>query len=99
MSGDEGPLTCIGFALVVRFGTWRFGPSASPLDFLAGAGAHLLFGIFLAGVSNSRIDWAARDSSHRRIPAGTGRAIRPCGLLVCADAAVDFERCAHAHRN
>src|SRR4029077_9587132 len=35
----------------------------------------------------------------RRILASIGRAIRACGLLVCADAAVAFERYAHAHRN
>src|SRR5260370_31445885 len=99
MSGDERLVTCIRIALAVRFGTGRFGPTASALDFPAGARAHLLFGIFLAGVSNSRIDWAARNSSRRRISASAGRTVRPCGLLVCADAAVAFERRARADGN
>src|SRR5713226_3908939 len=52
---------------------------------------------FLAGVSNSRIDWAAGNSSGRRIPAGAGRAVRARQLLVCADAAVAIQRLPHGH--
>src|SRR6266851_381142 len=99
MAADEELVTCVRYAPAVRFGTRRFGPSASPLDFSAGTWPDLLLCVFLAGLSNSRIDWAARNPPRRRIPAGARRAIRPCGLLVCADAAMAIERCAHAHRN
>src|SRR6267142_2648065 len=60
MTRDEGVGTCIGFALAVRFRTRRGRPLATSLDFSARAGAHLLFRVFLAGLSNSRIDLAAR---------------------------------------
>src|SRR6266446_6070159 len=46
-----------------------------PLDFSARSGAYLLFCVFLAGLSNSRIDWPARNSPRRRIPADVGRAV------------------------
>src|SRR5260370_32470017 len=96
MAGDEGMVTCTRFALAVRFGTRRLRSPAFPLDFLARSRAHLLFGIFLARLSNSRIDRAAGNSSRRRIPAGSGRAVRACGVLVCADAAMAIEQLAHA---
>src|SRR5713226_8241845 len=99
MAADERLVTCIWIALAVRYGTWRFEPPASPVAFSPRSWPDLLLGVFLAGVSNSRIDWAARNSSRGRIPAGIGRAVRPCGLLVCTDSAVVFERCAHAHGN
>src|SRR5713101_5321957 len=99
MSGDEGPFPCVGFALAVRFGAWRRGPLASALDFSARAWVDLLLRVFLAGVSNPRIDWAAGNPSRRRIFASAGRTVRPGGLLVCADAAMGLERRAHAHGN
>src|ERR1700675_3524831 len=99
MAADEGLLTRVGLALAVRFGTRRFGPPAPPLDFSARSRAHLLFCVFLVGLSNSRIDWAAWNSPRRRISAGIGRAIWARGLLVCADAAVVFEWLAHAGGN
>src|SRR5256886_12031302 len=99
MAADEGLLTWVGLALAVRFGTSRFGPPAPPLDFSARSGAYLLFRVFLAGLSNSRIDWAAWNSPRRRIPAGVGRAVRACGLLVCADAALALERFPHGYGN
>src|SRR5882672_6110529 len=99
MAGDEGVGTCIGFALAVRFRTRRRRPLDPSLDFPAGAGAHLLFRVFLAGLSNSWIDWAARNSSRQRISASLVRTVRPCQLLVRADAALAFERLAHAHEN
>src|SRR3981189_439045 len=97
IASDEGLVTCVRFALAVRFRTWCLRPTASALDFLAGAWAHLLLSIFLAGVSNSRIDWAARNSPGRRISAGISRTVRPCGVLACADAALDFEWIPHGH--
>src|SRR5712692_5926778 len=97
MADDDAPITCIRSALDFRFGTWRFGPPASPLDFSARSWADLLLRVLLADISNSRIDWAAWNSPCRRIPAGAGRAIRPCGLLVCADTAVAFEWAAHGY--
>ena len=99
MASDESLVTSIGFAMVVRFGGWRFWTAASPLDFSASAGAYLLFGVFLAKVSNSRIDRAARDSSCRRILTGSGGEVRACCLLVCADTALVFKQRAHAQRN
>src|SRR2546421_8777827 len=96
---DERLVTSVHPPLAVRFGARHLRPSASALDFLAGAGAHLLLCIFLTHLSNPRIDWAARNSSGRRIPTGTGRAIRACRLLVCANAAVAIERRAHGHGN
>src|SRR5882672_6246969 len=83
---DEGVGTCIDFALAVRFRTRRGRPLDPSLDFPAGAGAHLLLRVFLAGFSSSWIDWAARNSSRQRVSASLGRTIRPCGLLVRADA-------------
>src|ERR1700674_931966 len=97
MAADEGLVTCGRLAPAVRLGTRRFGPLASPLDFSACSRAHLLLGIFLAGLSNSRVDWTARNSPGGRIPAGDGRAIRPNRLLVCADHAVGIERFTHGH--
>src|SRR5882762_4783292 len=99
MAVRHGVDTCNWPALAVRLGARRFGPPASPLDFSARSWPHLLLGVFLAGISDSRIDWAARNSSCRRIPAGGGGAIWPRGLLVCADAAVVFEQCSRACRN
>src|SRR5712664_1089053 len=97
MAGDEGVGTCIGFALAVRFRTRRGRPLDSPLDFSSRAGAHLLFRVFLAGISNSWIDWAARNSSRQRVSASLVRTIRPCELLVRAYAVMVFERVARAH--
>src|SRR6266849_3463098 len=99
MADDHGVDTCICPGLAVRFGARGFRPPASPLDFSARSWPHLLLGVFLAGVSNSRIDWAARNSSRWRIPASASRTIRPYELLVCAYAAVVFEQREHAHRN
>src|SRR5467141_3186454 len=99
MAADEGLVTRVGLALAVCFRTWRVGPPASPLDFSARSWPHLLLRVFFTGLSNSRIDWAARNSSRRRIPASVGRAVRPFGVLVCADAALDFEQLAHADGN
>src|SRR6266404_879756 len=99
MATDEGLRTRVGLALAVRFGTSRFGPPAPPLDFSARSGSYLLFRVFLAGLSNSRIDWAAWSSPRRRIPAGVGRAVRACGLLVCADNVVVLERFPHGYGN
>src|SRR5713226_4106315 len=99
MAADEWLVTRVRFALDVRFGTWCFEPPASSLDFSACSRADLLFGIFLARVSNSRIDWASWNSSRRRIPASAGRAVRTCGLLVCADAAMVFQQLVHADGN
>src|SRR6266404_1595541 len=82
MACDEGVGTCIGFALAVRFRTRRGRPLAPSLDFSARAGVHLLFRVFLAGLSNSRIDWAARNSSRQRISASLIRTIRSCALMV-----------------
>src|SRR6266853_2993620 len=84
-SADERLVTCVHPASAVRFGTRCLRPPASSLDFLTGPGAHLLLRIFLPGLSNPRIDWAARCSPRRCIPAGVGRAIRAGKLLVCAD--------------
>src|SRR5216684_175236 len=97
MARDEGVGTCNGIALAVRSRTRRRGPLDPSLDFPAGAGAHLLFRFLLAGFSNSWIDWAARNSSRQRISASLVRTIRPCELLVRADAAVVFKRVAGAH--
>src|SRR6266851_10191521 len=99
MSADEGPFTCVCLALAVRFGTWRFGAPASPVDFPAGTWADLLLGVFLPGISNSRIDWAAGNPPRQRVSSGAGGAVRARGLLVCADAAVVFEQRAHGHGN
>src|SRR5260370_14738601 len=96
MAADEGLVARVRFAVAVRFGTGRVRSPAFPLDFPARSRAHLLFGIFLARLSNSRIDRAAGNSSRRRIPAGSGRAVRACGVLVCADAAMAIEQLAHA---
>src|SRR6266403_1804228 len=97
MVGDEGVGTCIGFALAIRFRTRRGRPFDSPLDFSSCARAYLLLRVFLAGFSNSWIDRAARNSSRERISASLIRTIRPCELLVRADAAVAFERVTRAH--
>jgi len=67
--------------------------------FLRAHGLIYLLRVFFTGPSNSRIDWAARNSSRRRISASVGRAVRPFGVLVCADAALDFEQFAHADGN
>src|SRR5712664_2263657 len=99
MTADEGVGTRIGFALAVRFRTRRGRPLDPSLDFSARAGAHLLFRVFLAGFSHSWIDRAARNSSRQRISASLVRTVRPCQLLVRADAVVAFERLAHAHEN
>src|SRR2546421_1995093 len=64
-SADERLVACVHPASAVRFGTRCLRPPASPLDFLTGPGAHLLLRIFLPGLSNPRIDWAARDSPCR----------------------------------
>src|SRR6266850_767920 len=97
MAADEGVGACIGFALAVRFRTRRRRPLDPSLDFPAGAGAHLLFRVFLTGLSSSWIDWTARNSSCQRISASLVRTIRPCELLVRADAVMVFERVARAH--
>src|SRR5260370_546095 len=99
MAANEGLVARVRFAVAVRFGTRRVRSPASPLDFPARSRTDLLFGIFLAGLSNSRIDRAARNSSRRRIPAGSGRAVRACGVLVCADATLVFKQLAHADGN
>src|SRR5213082_3548583 len=67
--------------------------------FSACAGADLLLRIFLAGISNQRIDRAARHSACRPVFARGGGTIRPLGLLVCADTAVVFKQPAHADGN
>src|SRR6266571_3310136 len=82
MTGDEGPFTCVCFAMVVRFGTWRFRLVASALDFLAGVGVVLLLRVFLAGLSDlffffssrrrhTRLtcDWSFRRVLFRSLPA------------------------------
>src|SRR5229473_2242953 len=97
MAGDEGVGTCIGFALAVRYRTRRRRPLDPSLDFPAGAGAHLLFRVFLAAFSNSWIDGAARNSSRQRISASLVRTIWPCELLVRTDTVMVFERVADAH--
>src|ERR1700674_2415614 len=99
MAADEGVGACLGFALAVRFRTRRGRPLDPSLDFPARAGAHLLLRVFLVGFSSSWIDWAARNSPRGRVPAGSGRTVRPCELLVRTDAALAFERLAHAHGN
>src|SRR5882672_12118411 len=90
MAGDEGVGAHIGFALAVRFRTRRGRPLDPSLDFSARAWTHLLLRVLLTGFSGSWINWAAGSSPRERIPAGTGRTARPCGLLVRADAAVAF---------
>src|SRR5437016_10083093 len=99
ITADERLVTRVHPALAVQFGTRRLRSPASPLDFLACSWPHLLLRIFLTRLSNPRIDWAARNSPCRRIPAGAGRTTRACGLLVCADGAVAIERLAHGHRH
>src|SRR5258708_4916411 len=99
MAVDERLVTCVRFALAVQFGARSFEPAASPLDFSAYSRADLLFRVFLIDLSNSGIDWRARDSPRQRISASVSRAVRPRELLVCANAAVVFEQRAHAQRN
>src|SRR5882672_11652104 len=99
MAGDEGVGTCIGFALAVRFRTRRGRPLDPSLDFSARAWVHLLLRVLLTGFSGSWINWAAGSSPRERIPAGAGRTVWACGLLVRADAAVAFGQLAHAHGN
>src|SRR6266850_3042446 len=96
-SCDEGVGTCIGFALAVRFRTRRSRPFDPSLDFSSCTWAHLLLRVSVSCLPNSRTDRPTRDSSGERVPAGAGRTVRPCELLVRADAAVAFERLAHAH--
>src|SRR6266705_4068940 len=79
---DEGVGACIGFALAVRFRTRRRRPLDPSLDFSARTWAHLLLRVFFTGFSSSWIDWAARNSPRERVPAGSGRTVRPCELLV-----------------
>src|SRR6266850_1154251 len=98
-SCDEGVGTCIGFALAVRFRTRRSRPFDPSLDFSSCTWAHLLLRVSVSCLPNSRTDRPTRDSSGERVPAGAGRTVRPCELLVRADAAVAFERLAHAHGN
>src|SRR5437879_11675293 len=75
-SADERLVACVHPAAAVRFGRRCLRPPASPLDFLTGPGAHLLLRILLPGLSNPRIDWAARYSPRRRLPVRVRVAIR-----------------------
>src|ERR1700693_1769144 len=90
MAANEGMGACNGFALAVRFRTRRRRPLDPSLEFSARARAHLLLRVFLTGFSSSWIDWAARNSPRERVPAGPGRTVRPCQLLVRTDAALAF---------
>src|SRR5215472_16980165 len=106
MAADEGLVTGVGGALAVCFCSRSEKQVASPLDFSARAGSHLLLRIFFTGFSNQGIDRATGHSAGRRIFAyhpGSrsvgGRATWPPGLLVRADAALVFERAAHADGN
>src|SRR5256885_16581184 len=99
MTADERLVTCVRIAMAVWPRTWRFRPPDSALDIFARAGPDFLLGIFLAAAAISRIDWAARDSSRRRIPASTPQTFWPHGLLVCAIAVVVFGQRAVAHGN
>src|SRR5713101_4326616 len=96
MCADERLVTCVLAAPAVRFAVRRPGPPSSPMDFSARDRADLLFGVFLARLSDPWIDWTEGNSPGQRILAGGGRTVRPRGLLVCADAAVVFEQFAHA---
>src|SRR6266571_1351981 len=99
MCADERLVTCVLAAPAVRFGVRRPGPPSSPMDFSARDRSDLLFGVFLARLSDPWTDWTAGNSPGQRILEGGGRAVRPRGLLVRADAAVVFEQFAHADGN
>jgi hypothetical protein len=99
MAGDEGPLTGVGAALAVCFGTGRRRQATSPLDFSACSRTDLLFRVFFACFPNQRIDRAARNSSRKRIFASSGRTVWAHRLLVRADAAMVFKQFAHADGN
>src|SRR5216684_1299316 len=99
MCADERLVTRVLAAPAVRFGVRRPGPPFSPMDFSARDRSDLLFGVFLARLSGPRIDWTEGNSPGQRILAGGGGAVRPRGLLVCADAAVVFEQFARDHGN
>ena len=58
------------------------------MDILACARTNLFLGVFLAAISDSRADWTGRNSSGKRISAGSGQYRRARALLVRADAAV-----------
>lgn len=66
------------------------------MDFSAGAGTDLFLRVFLAGFSNQRIDRTARNFACRRLLARGRATAWAGGLLVCADAALDLKRAAHA---
>src|SRR4029077_5526357 len=91
MAVHHGMVTRVCPELVVRFGTRRFGPPASPLDFSARSRIDLLFRVFLTGLSNSWIDGAPRIPSCQGIFPSRSRTIRPSRLLVCADPVVAFK--------
>src|ERR1039457_4278755 len=81
----------------LRFRTRRIRPLSPSLDFLARPRPHLLLGLLLPGVSDSRTDWPSWDSSGRRLPptdrwfvGGTS------AFLVRSFAALDLQRFADA---
>src|SRR6266702_3399384 len=99
MCADERLVTYVLAAPAVRFGVRRPGPSSSPMDFSARDRSDLLFGVFLARLSDPWIGWTEGNSPGQRILACCGRAVRPRGLLVRADAAVVSGQFAHDHGN
>src|SRR6266581_2951247 len=62
MCADERLVTCVLAAPAVRFGVRRPGPPSSPMDFSARDRSDLLFGVFLARLSDPWIDWTAGNA-------------------------------------
>src|SRR5579884_1265399 len=65
----------------------------------AGSRRHLLLGILLAGIPDTRSDRPARNSSGGTLPSGSRPVTGTVGAaVVCADALMDFERLRNAER-
>src|SRR5216683_7697551 len=62
MGAHYGVVSCVRPAVAFRFGACSDAAADAPLDFSTGAWVDLLFRVFLAGLSNSRIDWASWNS-------------------------------------
>ena len=95
----HGQVSSSGRAMDLRFAEWRVRPSHIALAISARCGRHLFFCVFFAGLSDSRFNRAARNSTRWPLPSG-GRAIPRtlAAIVVCAYCSLVFQWSVDAER-
>src|ERR1700686_2523697 len=92
-------LVLVRHPMAIRLGAGRSRPPDSTLALPARTRRYLFFRILLAGLSNPRAHWTARDSSRERVPPGRGAFPWPQPRpVVCAHPSLAFERSSHVDR-